>query len=180
MRLPSILEPPLFAQAELDSLRLDGDAIRVGDALVPIDHPVDAAVRAASLKSALPSRAHVLELQTAAWVHGAVEILRSPYRLAVDRTAARTVRMPGGHREVVYLGGDIEELGGVRVTSAFRTASDLLRLDELFGDHERTTVLTLLQLTGLPPRVVVSRFDSLPATAFKRRGRKRLEELAAE
>ncbi len=56
MRLPPVLPPPLFPEAELSALMLDGDAFRLGDAVVPTDVPVGAAVRAASIAPAAVQR----------------------------------------------------------------------------------------------------------------------------
>jgi hypothetical protein len=80
-----------FAEAERSALRLDGDCLPLGLTVVPVDVPVDAAVRAASLAGAVARHDLVVELLGAAWVHGAVADLPRPLPLALDvRASPRT------------------------------------------------------------------------------------------
>ena len=150
MRLTDTVDSSDFPEAELCALRLDGDAHALGLALVPVDVPVGAAVRAASLRPAVARHRLVVDSWAAAWVHGAWHRLPDPLTLAVDlRDGRRTRSVRPAPREAWFEPEEIVVLGGVRVASPFKTAFDLARLSERFEGDVVAVVRSLLDLAGL-------------------------------
>lgn len=150
VRLPSTLDTSLFHEAELAALRLDGDGYPLGRSLVPLDVPVDAAVRAAALSPAVARYGLVVDSWAAAWVHGARVALPDPLTLAVDvRDGVRTRTVRPAPREARFRPGDVTLLGGVRVVSVFRAAFDLTRLADHFDGEVVEVVRGLLRIAGL-------------------------------
>ncbi len=129
MRSSPVLDPTQFSVTERSALRLDGDCVPLGLTDVPVGVPIGPDDRAASLAAATFDGALVVELRSAAWVHGAVPGLPTPLSLAVDvgRTGRRKLRSPAP-REVRFRPEDLVLLGGVLVTTELRTAFDLVRL----------------------------------------------------
>lgn len=100
----------------------------MGAGFVPVDLPNCAETRAKSLAEYCSWHATV-ERSSAAWVHGATAREPWPHTIAIDADArfalprspeflVREVRIPRQH---------VIEVGGVRVTTALRTAIDLAR-----------------------------------------------------
>lgn len=176
MRLPAVLTPPLFPEAELSALALDGEAFRLGDAVVPMDVPVGAAVRAASIADAAGRRGLIPERWTAAWVHGVVPVAPRPHQLCNDADRNGRTRMLPGLREVVLRPGDVVELAGLPVTSPLRTACDLARFEPPSPGVD-DVLLALLALAGVTPRVAAAHLIAGPQTPAKREGVRRLRSL---
>lgn len=125
-------------------MRLDGDVLRIGDTAIPIDVPVTAAIRAASIRFGADRHHLVAERRTAAWVHGAIAVLPRPHRFCSDVHGEPRTRAHAAVREVRFLRDEIQEFGGLRVTTPLRTAWDLARLE---GDDTSDAVFdALLQL----------------------------------
>ena len=103
-----MLEPDLFSPAERSALRLDGECMPLGVSDVPVDVPIDRTVRAASLAPAVRRHDLVVELRTAAWVHGAHPVLELPLALALDvATTARTKLLSPPPRQVRFRPDDL-------------------------------------------------------------------------
>lgn len=179
VRLPPVLTPALFPEAELSVLRLDGEAFPLGDALVPVDTPVDAAVRAASIAVAAEHYGLVAERRTAAWVHGALPVPPEPHQLCNDIVRNGRTRMLVALREVVFQDGDVVALGGLAVTTPLRTACDLARL-EADGEALRSALMALLTLARRTPDEAAAHLAAAPPVPYKRRGCARLAELGGQ
>ena len=171
-----MLDPELFSPAERSALRLDGECVPLGLSDVPVDVPVDRAVRAASLAPAVRGRDLVVELRTAAWVHGAVPVLPQPLTLAIDLTVARRTKLLSpAPREVRFAAADLERLGGVLVTTPLRTAFDLLRID--LDPESEPIAARLLGIAGLDPVIAAALAHLEPGCPNKQRGIDRLASL---
>jgi hypothetical protein len=178
VRLPPVLDPELFSPAERSALRLDGECVPLGLSDVPVDVPVDRVVRAASLASAVRRHDLVVDLRSAAWVHGADPVLPRPLTLAVDIASARRTKLVRpAPREVRFRPDDLERLGGVLVTTPLKTAFDLLRLG-LDADVDAETIGTrLLRIAGLSPPIAAALAQLQPGCPHKQRGIDRLAAL---
>jgi hypothetical protein len=176
VRLPAVLTPTLFPEAELSALTLDGDAFRLGDAVVPIDVPVTAAVRAQTIAPAARQYGLVAERWTAAWVHGAAATAPRPHQLCNDVARNGRTRMVVGLREVLFLEDEVVLLGGVPVTAPLRTASDLARLEPQSAALQ-PAIAALLELAGATAAEAAARLAAAPRSPFKRRGVRRLKAL---
>jgi hypothetical protein len=179
VRLPAVLTPSLFPEAELSAMTLDGDVFRLGDATVPTDVPVGATVRAGSIAAAARRYGLVAERWTAAWVHGVTPTAPRPHQLCNDIGRNERTRMVVGLREVAFLPGEVLLLGGLAVTTPLRTAADLARLEPT-SDLLAATIGALLDLSGVPPVEAAARLAAAPRSPYKRRGVRRLRELGAE
>lgn len=136
MIAPGFPAPPrrtitdLLPAAELRAAVLDGELQPVGDVAVPIDLPVTAACRAASLARAIGDPRVIVSDRSAAWVWG--WLLTAP-RLSTSVSITARVTSPErrrlGAREVVIDPDETRWLGGVAVTSPVRTLVDLARHD---------------------------------------------------
>lgn len=126
--------------AELTAARLDGDVVELGDAFIPADAVETRALRAGSLAGLLGETLAATHL-TAAWVHGALP--DPPARHTVQRAVPRRLhRSPSRrlvYRDLAVEPGDLELIGGVRVTTAVRTLSDLARTGD--AAHARAAAL---------------------------------------
>jgi len=139
-----------LTETELSAAVLDGELYRVGEGFRPIDLPLDAAARAASLREILV-HARVAAGPTAAWIWGAGDDPGTPYPVIVPRDSS--VAHPSGvgsflvtTRVMRLTPGEIIPLGGVPVTSALRTAMDLL-CDEAW-DYSPGVIDELVRLAG--------------------------------
>ncbi|MDF2492003.1 MAG: hypothetical protein K0Q58_581 [Microbacterium sp.] len=117
-----------LSPAELSAACLDGHLVGLGEGYVPADTVETSALRAASLRAvAGPQLAAILE--SAAWVHGALD--EPPARHRLQRTSARRLHEPIGRRFVYrdpqLPAADIVRIGDVAVTSVPRTVADLAR-----------------------------------------------------
>ena len=177
VRLPTVLTPALFPQAELSALRLDGEAFSIGDGLVPVDVPVDAAIRAASIAGTARRYALVAERWTAAWVHGAVPVAPVPHQLCSDVERNGRTRMLVALREVLFQPGDVEQLAGLAVTTPLRTACDLARLERDTPVLE-PALAALLRIAHRSPEGAAAHLAAAPQAPYKRRGCARLAALA--
>jgi hypothetical protein len=177
VRLPAVLTTTLFPEAELSALTLDGEAFRLGDAVVPTDVPESAALRAESIARAARRYGLVAERWTAAWVHGLTTTAPRPHQLCNDIGRAGRTRMVVGLREVLFQPGDLVLLAGLAVTTPLRTATDLARLEA--STPALGAVLTgLLELAGTTPDEAARLLAAAPRSPYKRRGLERLAGLA--
>jgi hypothetical protein len=176
VRLPTVLTAELFPEAELCALRLDGDVFPLGHALVPVDTPVDPAVRAATVAVAAQHHDLVAERWTAAWVHGVLPVAPAPHQLCTDVGRTGRTRMLAGLREVHLRPGDVLTLAGLGVTTPLRTACDLARL-EADGPTLGRTLLGLLVLASCSPAQAAAHLAGTPPAPHKLRGCARLAAL---
>ena len=177
MRLAAALDPDLFPVTERSALLLDGDCRPLGLTVVPVDVPDAPAVRAASLSGATARHDLVVELRTAAWVHGAVAVLPDPLTLAVDVKRSRRTKLHSpAPREAHFREQDTDRLGGVLVTSPLKTAYDLLRLDE--GAQVEEIAALLLRIAGLAPAIAAALAQLQLGAPHKQRGIDRLAALS--
>jgi hypothetical protein len=141
-----------------------------------VDVPDGPEARAASLAGATTRHDLVVELRSAAWVHGAVRDLSDPLSLAVDvRRSKRTkLRFPAP-REAHFRADDTQRLGGVLVTSPLKTAYDLLRLDE--RQEVEAVAARLLQVASLSPVIAAALAQLQLGAPHKQRGIDRLAAL---
>ena len=163
-------------------LRIDGECVPLGLSDVPVDVPVDRVVRAASLASAVRRHDLVVDLRTAAWVHGADPVLPRPLTLAVDLASARRTKLVRpAPREVRFRPDDLERLGGVLVTTPLKTAFDLLRLgvdtDPDAESETETIAARLVRGAGLSPPIAAALAQLQPGCPHKQRGIDRLAAL---
>ncbi len=146
-RLGPILSVADLPEAELCALRLDGDAYEIDGCAAPIDEPYSHLLRAAALAAQLPPRL-IVELQSAAWVWGA--LASPPPRQQVCADIGARTRPAGLHRmvirEVVIDEGDVVTLAGVKITTPLRTAIDLARFSSTFDARDRGAVTFLMRL----------------------------------
>ncbi|MCY7326110.1 MAG: type IV toxin-antitoxin system AbiEi family antitoxin [Microbacteriaceae bacterium] len=147
--LPLVLSRFDLPEAELHAARLDGELFAIDECFGPIDLAPQASLRAASLAAILPARL-IAEQRTAAWVLGALLDPPAQHQLCAD-TAAR-YRFAGAARftvrEVVLEPDDTSVLAGLRVTTPLRTAIDLARFCEEFGEVEADIVAELARTGG--------------------------------
>ncbi|WP_375400276.1 hypothetical protein [uncultured Amnibacterium sp.] len=179
MRLPPVIDPAEFAPAELSALQLDGDCFSLGDCLVAVDQPVDAATRAATIAVTVRPGL-VAERRTAAWVHGATWLLQRPLQCSIDRSQGRRT-VPAGRdvREVRFAPQDVQVIGGVTVTTPLRTAIDLARLEPDHPDIDRM-IRTLLRMAGVAGGEASALLHERGPMPHKRRGVDRLASLALD
>jgi hypothetical protein len=176
VRAQPTLDPEQFSEAERSVLRLDGDCVPVGLTVVPADVPMGPAVRAASLAAAVARYDLVVDLRTAAWVHGAVPELPRPLTIAVDVSRARRTKLVApAPREALFRPDDLVRLGGVLVTSPLKTAFDLLRLEA--GHAAEDVAVALLRSGRLSPAVAAALAQLQPGCPHKQRGIDRLATL---
>ena len=178
MRLLPALDVLEFPEAERSVLRLDGDCVPVGLTVVPVDTPVGAAIRAASLAGAVARYDLVVDLSAAAWVHGAIPEPPWPLTLAVDvRRSRRTRAVVPPPREARFRPADVERLGGVQVTTPLKTAFDVLRLPAEPSPTDLLTASALLGVAGLTPSVAAALAHLQQRCPHKQRGIERLAAL---
>ncbi|GAA4743666.1 hypothetical protein GCM10025783_14080 [Amnibacterium soli] len=178
MRLAPALDPGSFPEAERSVLLLDGEAVPLGLTVIPVDVPVGPAVRAASLAAAVARFDLVVDLRTAAWVHGAVPALPRPLTLAVDVSRSRRTKLVvPPPREARFRHDDLLRLGGVLVTTPLKTAFDLLRLDDDADPALDALAAALLREAGLTAAVAAALAHLQPGCPHKQRGIDRLAAL---
>jgi hypothetical protein len=146
-RLPAVLSCLDLPQVELMAARLDGELYGIGECFSPIDVNEQPAHRAGSLAALLPDRL-IAEQHTAAWVLGVRGSPPARHQLCADTTAR--IRSSGlvlaTVREVVLERTDVFECGGLRVTTALRTAVDIARVSPTFSAFDANIVSRLMLL----------------------------------
>ncbi len=175
--LASVLDASALPSEELQAARLDGQVLACGGRYLTIDAPDAAEVRAAVVHGGRSDRV-IVELRSAAWVHGVLARPPAVAELCVSVTA-RTHRGPtAGLREVRFEHGDLVSLGGVLVTSPLRTALDLIRnADDREHAEHRGALVALLGIAGATPRQAMELLDGRRKLPGKARALRRLESL---
>lgn len=117
-----------LSAAELSAACLDGHLVGLGEGYVPADTVETASLRAASLRSLAGADLAAI-LDSAAWVHGALD--EPPARHRLQRASDRRLHEPIGRRFVYrdprIPDADLRRVGGVAVTTVARTVADLAR-----------------------------------------------------
>lgn len=168
-RLSFVLSSRDFPEAELAAMILDGEVYRVDECVSPIDIPPSAEQRMAALAAELPAPL-TLERRSAAWVWGA---LFAPPQRHEACTSLSDRRHPPysprvSVREVAIRPQEITRFSSVpafALTLPLRTAMDLARYSEPFGEPERTAIANLLAMAAITPlecRDLIARMAKLP------------------
>jgi hypothetical protein len=126
--LPSVLSPADLPLAELQAARLDGELLPLAAGFGLVD-AVDGPAHRTRAALAGRGRRFIAELDTAAWIWGAIELPPHPLDLCVDLAARSPLRFDADARlrEVVIERDEWVDFGGVRATTPLRTAVDLAR-----------------------------------------------------
>lgn len=161
-RIPDVLDPSSLPVAERSALQRDGVLFPLAGSLIVVDVLDSPRLRAEAVLG-IRSRRLIAELDTAAWIWGAINTPPDPPELCAVVTARARLdsTATGRAREVVLHPDDIASFGGVQVTSPLRTAVDLARLRgeadyepevarHLAGDRGRQRALALLDERRLP------------------------------
>lgn len=158
-RLPPVLSASDLPVAELMAARLDGELFPVDDCFVPIDEIEGPAHRARALRAGLTDRTGadrmnperlIAERRSAAWVWGALDLPPAVHELCVtvDSRVVHSAATWVAVREVVITPGEIAHSDGFPVTTAMRTAIDIARVGETFGDTDARTIGRLMAIGG--------------------------------
>ena len=177
-RLSSVLSDFDLPLAELQAARLDGEVFAVDECFSPIDAVEGRVHRALALATLVPPRL-IAERRSAAWVLGAAVDAPAVHELCAASTARARPPLSArvSVREVMISEGDVETIGGLRVTTPLRTALDLLRVGDEFDARDAAIVRALLEigeLTSHDCRAAAERRTKLPG---KRRALHRLDAL---
>ncbi|GAA2221990.1 hypothetical protein N1031_02390 [Herbiconiux moechotypicola] len=144
-RLPLLLDSSDLPLAELHAARLDGELAPLDELFLPTDLRAGPGLRGEALQARVPP-GHVVERLTAAWVHGATPLKPRRLQLCIDGAHRARVRPSAGElvRQVTLRRGDTEQAGPLRVTTAHRTALDLLRTGPPPDGAARRCIATLV------------------------------------
>lgn len=156
--LSSVLTSAELPLAELHAARLDGELMPLGFGFCPIDLPEDPALRALSLRGAVPERV-IAEQHTAAWIWGALAAAPARHTLCVA-AEARVSRAPiawAQLREVSIEEHELAMLAGLRLTTPLRTAFDLARWQHPFTAQDAEALRQLAAVGGFGPRELIER-----------------------
>jgi len=147
MRLPAVLSNLDLPYPELQAARLDGEVFGIDECFSPIDEIELCEHRARSLSLRLAPKL-IAEQRTAAWIYGALDIPPSVHELCAQIHArirpSSLVRL--ALREVVIDESDLQEIGGMRVTTPLRTVVDLARFSTRFEPVERSIIFQLMSI----------------------------------
>jgi hypothetical protein len=147
---PLLFDRTVLPLAELFALVLDGQLYRVGDAFAAPDTPDTSELRAQAFRALRPGRL-VADRGTAAWIHGTRSVPPVQPQVCIDRR--NRGRVPPGfdaHQHALDR-DDTVELDGVRLTTALRTAMDLVLTLPAFGPPDALEVRHLLVVGGASP-----------------------------
>lgn len=168
-----VLPSARLSASELRAAVLDGELVAIGEGFAPIDAPITAAARAASLAPSLLDDRVVIADRTAAWVWG-----WGPAPAALMTCVAITARIPSPDRrrlrarEVVIDDDERRMLGTVAVTTPLRTLLDLARHDE--GADVVSLLARGIRCHGITREAVDSALARRRSLSFVRPARARL------
>jgi hypothetical protein len=143
-RLTSVLTSSDLPLSELWAACLDGELVPLGAGFLLADLPETAESRVVSGRL-------LVERQSAAWVHGALDSPPRLHTLAV-RYSERTAISRDANvivREVVLRPGETSQLGGIEVTTRLRTAIDLARHPDFDALRDGAAIARLVTPDGL-------------------------------
>jgi hypothetical protein len=164
-------------EVELQAVRLDGEAYRLGEGYVPIGvAPVPATRAIAALGTRTPRL--VAALGTAAWIWGATPHPPARGEFLVDLAARWRPPFGGGPLviESHLRPGDVVRWGEASVTSTLRTAVDLARFRTHFGENESAVVRRLAEIGGFEVDAALHAMNRGRNLAGKRAAGERLRE----
>lgn len=176
--LPDVLTTADLPAAELQAARLDGEVFEVAGSYCVVDSIDDARVRAAAALGRRSPRL-IAELGTASWIWGAAPAPPRTWEFCVDLDA-RTRRQLGTGvvvRELVLSDRDVVRLGRARATTPLRTAVDLARFRETFGEVEKQQTAALARLAGFCLDDALALLDRRRKQRGKRRAVERLRRV---
>ena len=178
--LPPVLGSAQLPLAERMAAALDGELFALGGGHCPVDEVATPALRLAAALTGWHERM-IAELGTAAWVWGALVCEPAILELCVDlRARARPGQARHASvREVVLTPGDVHELGGRRVTTPVRTAVELARARERFGQDDAQTVRELGRIGGFGLEECLALMNARRNLPAKRRAAERLRTVFA-
>jgi len=178
-RLPPVLDERELPRPVLRAAVLDGELWPIGDGYCLADVPVDAAIRARSLRS-VGAEGRVIADRTAAWVWGVVPELSLPRSTVLPRTPVAPHSTgavePGIRCRIARLRvGDVARPGGIAVTSPARTAIDLAcrAVDEVADE----ILIGLIELAGTSARALRADLAGRSRLRGRRLGLARLQLL---
>ena len=178
LRLSPVISTRDFPEAELAAMLLDGDVYRVGECVSPIDVPPSPQQRMVALERELPPRI-ILERRSAAWVWGALFFPPSRHEACTSLTGRR--RPPYSNRvsvrEIAIRPAEVTRFAaapGLSLTTPLRTAMDIARYSEVFGDIEMRAIAILLAGARTTPSECSSMIAGLQKLPFKKRALSRL------
>lgn len=168
-----LLPGELVSASELRAAALDGEVVAIGEGFLPIDAPLTARERAASLAPALLDQRVVVADRSAAWVWG-----WGPATPTVTTCVSIAARIPSPDRrrlrarEVVIEADDVRRLGSVPVTAPLRTLLDLARHDH--GDDLAALLAAGLHAHGITFAELETALARRPSLSYVRPARARL------
>lgn len=168
-----LLPSSRLSASELHAAALDGEVVPIGEGFVPIDAPITATARAASLLPLLIDDRVVVADRSAAWVWG-----WSPAPASIATCVAITARIPSPDRrrlrarEVVIDDDELRMLGPVVVTSPVRTLLDLARHDQ--GDDVVALLAAGIAAHDVAPNAIEAALTRRRSLSFVRSARRRL------
>jgi hypothetical protein len=164
-----------LSSSELQCATLDGELVALGEGFIPVDAPLTAHARAASLSPLVIDRRVIIADRSAAWVWG-----WGAMPLAVSTCVSIAARIPSPDRrrlrarEVVIHDGEWVTLGDVAVTSPVRTLVDLARHDS--GLDLAALLERGIQLHHIEPAQLAAALTGRTNLSFVRMARGRLDE----
>jgi len=178
--LPLLLSTDDLPEAELHAARLDGELFTVDERFASVGELDQRSIRGQALWSVLPSRL-IAEQRTAAWVHGARSAPPAVHELCAASSAR--YRSVGAARlsirEVVLTDRETEVVGGMTVTTAFRTAIDLARAERRRDPSDGAVILSLAAIGGFTIAELVAHLHGRRHLPGKHDALGRLRDLGA-
>jgi hypothetical protein len=176
VRIPNFLTNIDLPYPELQAATRDGDLVALDEGFTPLDVPLTSVIRAQSLLELVCRTPLVAELESAAWIYGALPQPPHIHRLCVN-IDARLRLVPISRRrvrEVVFHEGDVTTIGNLSITSLMRTIIDLLREPTVFTKELTTTTTSLMSMGGIAIDDVAHRLHGWARAPHKRRACNRL------
>jgi hypothetical protein len=174
MRLPDLLTASDLPAAELHALRLDGVLYALAGTWRPADLPETPEARAGAVAAAFRGRL-IADRLTAAWVLGAADFPPPILQGCVTAESRGASGTPGVDvRELQLEEQDLTSVGSLRLTTALRSAADLLRSRE-WNRRREDAVRRLLGLVR--PEELVDALHAERFTAHRSRALDRLDDL---
>jgi len=162
-------------EAELCAMRLDGECYRLAEIHVPIWISPDAAARCTAVLADRSPRL-IAALGTAAWIWSAGPAVSGREEFLVDLDARWRAPFGAGVSiiESVVHPEDVTRFGRAGVTTPLRTALDLARFRDDFGDDEARIVRALAARGGFGLAEALQAMERTRNLARKREAATRL------
>lgn len=175
---PEIFDPTIMHISELFSLVLDGTLYPIGDAFVCPDTVNDRLLRSQIFARYLPG-ASIANRHSASWIWGAKS--SPPHKPQVCLDPARRSRLSSIFDAVQHpiSPDDTLRLTGIRVTTPFRTALDIMLTSPQFDEEEKSEVQQLLAIDTVSPMKLCETIEKTQRSG-SRRARERVRLLVQE